>query len=128
GRMVHVDEGQDFDVIVDYAHTPDSFEKLFSDLKPVVKGRLIVLFGSLGGGDKGKRPQQGKLAGQYADLVVICQEDDRHEDPEIIMNDIAAGAEAAGKERDNDLFLIHDRPKAMQFAVDQAKKNDTVLF
>jgi UDP-N-acetylmuramoyl-L-alanyl-D-glutamate--2,6-diaminopimelate ligase len=128
GRMTRVDEGQDFDVIVDYAHSPDSFEKLFTDLKPVVKGKLIVLFGSLGGGDKGKRPLQGELAGTYADLVVVCEEDDRHEDPDAIMNDIAQGAEKAGKTRDTDLYLVHDRTEAIAFAVKRAQAGDTLLF
>lgn len=128
GRMVSIDEGQDFSVIVDYAHTPDSFEKLFKDMKPVIKGKMIVLFGSLGGGDKGKRPLQGELAGKYADEVIITMEDDRQEDPETIMNDIAEGAEKAGKVRDKDLFMIHDRPEAIQFAMDRAKKGDTVML
>ena len=128
GRMTRIDEGQDFDVIVDYAHSPDSFEKLFKDIKPVVKGKLIVLFGSLGGGDKGKRPKQGQLAGEYADEVVICEEDDRQEDPDVIMNDIAEGAQAAGKTSDKDLFLVHDRTEAINFAIKRAKKGDTVLL
>ncbi|MDB5169960.1 MAG: UDP-N-acetylmuramyl-tripeptide synthetase [Candidatus Saccharibacteria bacterium] len=128
GRMTTIEEGQDFSVIVDYAHSPDSFEKLFKDLRPTVKGKLIVLFGSLGGGDKGKRPLQGELAGKYADEVIICEEDDRQEDPDQIATDIAAGVEKTGKVRDKDLFLIHDRPEAMQFAVDRAQKGDTVLF
>lgn len=128
GRMTRIDEGQDYTVIVDYAHTPDSFEKLFKDIKPVVKGKLIVLFGSLGGGDKGKRPAQGELAGRYADEVVVCEEDDRKEDPDAIMNDIAAGVEKAGKVRDKDLFMIHDRPQAIQFVIDRARKGDTVLL
>lgn len=128
GRMTTIEEGQDFSVIVDYAHSPDSFEKLFKDLRPTIKGKMIVVFGSLGGGDKGKRPLQGELAGQYADEVVICEEDDRQENPDQIANDIAVGAEKAGKVRDRDLFLIHDRPEAMQFAVDRAVKGDTVLF
>ncbi len=128
GRMTPIDEGQDFTVIVDYAHSPDSFEKLFKDLKPVVKGKLVVLFGSLGGGDKGKRPLQGELAGRYADEVIVCEEDDRQEDPETIMNDIAEGAAKAGKVRDKDLFLVHDRPEAIQFAIDRTQKGDTVLL
>lgn len=128
GRMTHVQEGQDFDVIVDYAHTPDSFEKLFKDMKTVIKGRMIVLFGSLGGGDKGKRPQQGELAGEYADIVVITEEDDRMENPEVIMADIARGAEKAGKVRDKDLFLVHDRSEAIAFAFSKAQKGDTVLL
>jgi len=128
GRMTTINEGQDFTLMVDYAHSPDSFEKLFKDIKPTVKGKLIVLFGSLGGGDKGKRPLQGELAGQYADEVIICEEDDRQESPEQIMNDIAEGAEKAGKVQGKDLFLVHDRPEAMQFAVNRAKKGDIVLF
>ncbi len=128
GRMTPVKEGQSFDVIVDYAHTPDSFEKLFKDMKTVVKGKTIVMFGSLGGGDKGKRPLQGELAGQYADIVVITEEDDRQEDPSQIMADIARGAEKAGKTRDKNLFLIHDRSEAIKFAFSKAGKGDTVLL
>lgn len=128
GRMTRIDEGQDFDVIVDYAHSPDSFEKLFKDIKPVVKGKLIVLFGSLGGGDKAKRPEQGRLAGEYADEVIVCEEDDRKEDPQQISEDIAKGAEAAGKVRDKDLFLVHDRTEAINFTVRRAKQGDTLLF
>lgn len=128
GRMTTVEEGQAFTVIVDYAHTPDSFEKLFKDMKPTVKGKLIVLFGSLGQGDKGKRPLQGKLAGEYADEVIICEEDDRKEDGQSILDDIASGAEAAGKIRDKDIFLVHDRPEAIAFAFSRAKRDDTVLL
>jgi UDP-N-acetylmuramoyl-L-alanyl-D-glutamate--2,6-diaminopimelate ligase len=128
GRMTRIDEGQDFDVIVDYAHSPDSFEKLFKDLKPVVKGKLIVLFGSLGGGDRGKRPIQGELAGRYANEVIICEEDDRQEDPAQIMEEIAVGVRKAGKTLDKDLFIIHDRPEAISFAMRRAKKGDTLLL
>lgn len=128
GRMNTIDEGQDFTVIVDYAHSPDSFEKLFKDIKPVVQGKLIVLFGSLGGGDKGKRPQQGQLAGEYADEVIVCEEDDRQEDPDQIAKDIAKGVEAAGKILDKDFFLVHDRTEAINFAMKRASKGDTVLL
>lgn len=128
GRMDPVDEGQDFDVIVDFAHTPDSFEKLFKDLKPVVKGKLIVLFGSAGRRDEAKRAIQGRLAGQYADEVVITEEDDRDIDGLAIMDQIAGGAEQAGKVRDKDLFLVHDRTEAIEFAVSRAGKGDTLLL
>jgi len=128
GRMTRIDEGQDFDVIVDYAHTPDSFEKLFKDLKPVVKGKLIVLFGSAGRRDEAKRAVQGELAGHYADEVVVTEEDDRDIDGQEIMDQIASGAEKAGKVREKDLFLVHDRTEAIQFAVDRAQKGDTVLL
>jgi UDP-N-acetylmuramoyl-L-alanyl-D-glutamate--2,6-diaminopimelate ligase len=128
GRMTRINEGQDFDVIVDFAHTPDSFEKLFKDLKPVVKGKLIVLFGSAGRRDEAKRAVQGELAGTYCDEVVITEEDDRDIDGLEIMDQIAAGAEKAGKTRDKDLFLVHDRTEAINFAINRAKKGDTVLL
>lgn len=128
GRMERIDEGQNFTLIVDYAHTPDSFEKLFKDLRPVVKGKLIVLFGSQGGGDTAKRPEQGRLAGIYADEVIICEEDDRLEDGATIMQEIARGAIEAGKVPDKNLFLVHNRPKAIQFAMERAGQRDTVLL
>jgi UDP-N-acetylmuramoyl-L-alanyl-D-glutamate--2,6-diaminopimelate ligase len=128
GRMTNIDEGQDFSVIVDFAHTPDSFEKLFKDLRPVVKGKLIVMFGSAGRRDEAKRAVQGKLAGEYADEVVITEEDDRDIDGIGIMQQIAHGAEEAGKVQDKDLFLVHDRTEAINFAVKRAAKGDTVLL
>lgn len=128
GRMDPVDEGQDFSLIVDFAHTPDSFEKIFKDIKPTVKGKLIVLFGSAGRRDEAKRSIQGELAGKYADEVVITEEDDRDVDGYKIMEMIAEGAEKAGKTRDKDLFLILDREEAINFAVSRADKGDTVLL
>lgn len=128
GRMTNIDEGQDFDVIVDFAHTPDSFEKLFKDLRPVVKGKLIVMFGSAGRRDEAKRAVQGELAGKYADEVIVTEEDDRDVDGQAIMEQIAAGAEKAGKVNGKDLFLVHDRTEAIEFAVKRARKSDTVLL
>lgn len=120
GRMTTIDEGQEFSVVVDFAHTPDSFEKLLKDLRPIVKGKLIVLFGSAGRRDETKRAVQGEIAGRYADEVVVTEEDDRDIDGMEIMNQIAAGAEQAGKVRDQNLFLVHDRTEAINFAVRRA--------
>lgn len=129
GRMVTVDEGQPFAVIVDYAHTPDSFEKLLKDLRPMVQGRLIVLFGSAGRRDESKRAVQGRLAGTYADEVVITEEDDRDMDGDDIMRQIAAGAEKAGKKQGKNLFLEHNRTKAIALALSRAiGPNDMVLL
>ena len=129
GRMTRIDEGQDFSVIVDFAHTPDSFEKLFKDLRPVVKGKLIVLFGSAGRRDEAKLSIQGTLAGTYADEVVVTEEDDRDIDGQEIMEQIAAGAIESGKVRDTNLFLVHDRTEAIKFALGRATSpGDTVLL
>lgn len=128
GRMNTVDEGQDFSVIVDFAHTPDSFEQLLPAVKKITKGRLITVFGSAGRRDEGKRAVQGRIAGQHADVVVVTEEDDRDISGEEIMEQIAAGAMETGKHRDQDLFLIHDRSEAINFAIAQAKSGDTVLL
>lgn len=128
GRMNKIDEGQPFEVIVDFAHTPDSFEKLLGDLRPLVKGKLIVLFGSAGRRDKAKRPVQGQIAGKYADEVVITEEDDRDEDGNQILVEIAAGAEKSGKVKNKDLFLVLSREEAIKFTLGRAKAGDTVLL
>lgn len=128
GRMTTIDEGQDFSVIVDYAHTPVSFEKIFNEIRPVTKGRLIAVFGSAGRRDEAKRPLQGNVAGRMCDIVVVTEEDDRDQDGEQILNQIAEGAEQAGKIRNKDLFLIHDRTRAITKAVEMAKAGDTILL
>lgn len=129
GRMTTIDEGQNFSVIVDYAHTPDSFEKLLKDLRPVVKGKLVCMFGSAGRRDEAKRAVQGELAGRYCDEVVITEEDDRDLDGQEIMDQIAVGVEKAGKIRDMNLFLVHDRTEAINFAIKRARKEgDTVVL
>ncbi len=129
GRMVTIKEGQKFSVIVDFAHTPDSFEKLLKDLRPMVRGKLIVLFGSAGRRDEAKRAIQGKLAGTYADEVVVTEEDDRDCDGLEILEQIAGGAEEAGKVRDQNLFLVHDRTEAIAFAMTRAQSaKDTVVL
>src|SRR3989344_3691345 len=128
GRMTNIDEGQDFSVVVDFAHTPDSFEKLFKDLRPVVSGKMIAMFGSAGRRDEAKRAVHGRLAGEYCDEVVLTEEDDRDVDGLEIMDQIAAGAKKSGKIRDKDLFLVHDRTNAIRFTLNRAKKGDTVLL
>lgn len=129
GRMVKVDKGQKFSVIMDYAHTPDAFEKLLPDMKKATEGRLIVMFGSAGGRrDPSKRRPMGVIAGKYADVVVITEEDDRDTPGEEIMEQIAEGARESGKKDKKDLFLIHSRPKAILECCKMAKKGDTVMF
>ena len=129
GRMDTVDEGQAFAVVVDFAHTPDSFERLLGDLRRSTKGKLVVLFGSAGRRDEAKRALQGEIAGKYGDEVIITEEDDRDCDGREIMEQIATGAEKAGKARGTDLYLVHDRSEAIRFAMTRAQDaNDTVVL
>ncbi len=128
GRMTHIDEGQDFTVIVDYAHTPESFAKVFKEVRPLAKGRLIALFGSAGRRDEAKRAQQGAIAGRDCNIVIVTEEDDRDIDGQEIMEQIAKGAIKAGKKKGRDLFLVHQREQAVQRAIDMAKKGDIVVM
>jgi len=128
GRMNLIDEGQDFSVIVDYAPTPDGFEQVYAAVKPTVKGRIITVFGSAGRRDVLKRPIQGEIAGQNSDIVILTEEDDRDQDGLQIIEEIAVGAEKAGKVKEKDLFLIHRREDAVQKAIDLARKDDLVLL
>jgi len=129
GRMTRIDEGQDFAAIMDYAHTPDAFLKLLPDMKKAAKGRLIVLFGSAGGRrDPAKRPIQGEIAGKYADVVILTEEDDRDTPGMEILEQIAMGARKGGKKDGKDLWFELDRPRAILLACKMARKNDTVLF
>lgn len=128
GRMERIDEGQPFSVIVDYAHTPDSLEKVLMILRPLTSGKLMVVFGSAGERDVQKRPIMGRIAAQLADFFVITDEDPREEDRERILREIAAGAEATGKRQSRDFLCIADRTTAIQTAFAQAKKGDTVLL
>ena len=126
GRMVRVDMGQNFTAIMDYAHTPDAFEKLFPDMKKATKGRLIVMFGSAGGRrDPSKRKPQGQIAGKYADIVILTEEDDRDTPGMEIINQIAEGVKETPK---TELLIEQNRPKAILLACKTAKAGDTVLF
>lgn len=128
GRMTRVDEGQDFEVIVDYAHTPESFDTLLSEIKPLTKGRLIAVFGSAGRRDEAKRAEQGRVAGKYCDIVIATEEDDRDVDGLEILEQIATGATDSGKILGKDLFLIHKREEAVGRAIALAKKDDVILL
>ena len=128
GRMVKIDEGQSFTAIMDYAHTPDAFEKLLPDMKKATVGRLIVVFGSAGGRrDPSKRRPMGEIAGKNADIVILTEEDDRDTPGDEIMEQIAEGVREHGKKDDKDLFKILDRPTAILEACKMAKRGETVL-
>lgn len=128
GRMTVIDEGQAFEIIVDYAHTPSSFETIFPPLRRRCSGKMICLFGSGGERDLKKRPLQGEIAAKFCDIVILADEDPRGEDPVELLKMIAAGAEKAGKVLGKDLFIIPDRPKAIREAFKMAGKNDIVLL
>jgi len=128
GRMDRIDAGQPFTVMVDYAHTPESLEKVLALLRPLTPGKLIAVFGSAGERDRTKRPKLAAAAARYADHFVITQEDPRLEDPALILAEIEAGAVEAGKQRDRDYRVIDDRTEAINAAIAAAGDGDTVLL
>jgi UDP-N-acetylmuramoyl-L-alanyl-D-glutamate--2,6-diaminopimelate ligase len=126
GRMHAVDLGQPFGVIVDFAHTPAAFRKLLPFMRGRTKGRLICVFGSAGERDTAKRPQQGRIASEFCDVVILTDEDPRAEDSMDIIHDIAAGCK--GLEKGRDLLFIPHRDQALFKAFSLARPGDTVLL
>ncbi|WP_294427443.1 Mur ligase family protein [uncultured Treponema sp.] len=128
GRMTVIDKGQPFELIVDYAHTPSSFETIFPPLRRRCSGKMISLFGSGGERDLKKRPLQGEIAARFCDVVILTDEDPRGEDSVELLKMIAVGAEKCGKTMGKDLFITPDRPTAIRQAFKLAGKDDIVLL
>jgi len=127
GRMERVDAGQPFQVLVDFAHTPNSLRSALRAARGMTAGRITVVFGCAGLRDREKRPVMGEIAGELADRIVITAEDPRTEDLGQIMEQIAAGCEKAGRSEGIDYWRIGDRSEAIQFAVDMAGEGDLLL-
>ena len=128
GRMTVIDKGQDFEVIVDYAHTPSSFETIFPPLRHRCTHKIISVFGSGGERDTKKRPLQGKVAAKLSDIVILTDEDPRKENSMDILKQIEKGALEEGKKEGENLFLIPSRQEAIRYAFKMASKGDIVLL
>ena len=131
GRMLSLFHGQNFHVIVDYAHTPGSFRRIFPMLRRFCRKRLIAVFGSAGERDLEKRPIQGAIAASYADIIILTNEDPRLEDAMNIIDDIAAGVDgSAGGAKKSDCIIhkIPDRRAAIRQAIDIAHEGDMVIM
>ncbi len=126
GRLETVDAGQDFAIVVDYAHTPDALEKTLRAVGKLVPGRLITVFGCGGDRDRGKRPMMGAIAGAGSDVVVVTSDNPRSEDPAAIISAVVAGVRSAGGSAE--LSVIEDRREAIAFAIGEANAGDLVLI
>jgi len=126
GRFERVVEGRGYDVIVDYAHTPDALEKLLEAAKSVTKNRVILVFGATGDRDKSKRPIMGEIAARAANRIFLTDEESYNEDPQAIRDQVREGIEAArGSAK---LTEIADRREAIAKALSIATKDDTILI
>lgn len=128
GRMMRIDEGQDFMVFVDYAQAPESLEKVFKELKAITQGRIITVFGSAGNRNEAQRQIKGEIAGRYCDIVILSEENDSDENGQEILEQIAEGAIQAGKIKDQSLYLVHHREEAIEIALAMAQAGDTVAL
>jgi UDP-N-acetylmuramoyl-L-alanyl-D-glutamate--2,6-diaminopimelate ligase len=124
GRLERVDEGQDFEVVVDYAHKPDAIEAALATLRPLTEGRLIVVLGAGGDRDAGKRPLMGRIAAAGADVLVVTDDNPRSEDPAAIRAAILDGTRDAPAT----VLEIGDRRAAIADAVARARRGDVVLI
>ncbi len=137
GRLEQISKGQGFTVIVDYSFEPQAVAKLYETIKLIPhshyhKGgarKVIHILGSAGGGrDMARRPKLGKLAGERANYVIVTNEDPYDDDPKIIIDQVAAGAQKVGKKINKNLFKILDRREAIKKALSLAAKGDIVLI
>ena len=115
--------GKDYTVLIDYAHSPDGLENVLSSVRDFCKGRLIAVFGCGGDRDPIKRPIMGKIAVDLADLAVVTTDNPRTEAPDAIIRDIVAGVEDA-----KNYVVVENRPDAIKYAMDIAKKDDIIVL
>ena len=124
GRMELVPSDGDYAILIDYAHKPDALEKVLKTLRPVTRGRLIVLFGCGGDRDRGKRPNMGHIAAELADVCVVTSDNPRTEEPMAIIEEILSGM----KNSATAIQVIEDREKAIAWAIDKAGPGDVILL
>lgn len=124
GRMEVIQEGQNFNVIVDYAHTPDGFEKIYQFANSITSenNKIISVFGSAGKRDSKKRPILGSISDKYCQMIILTEEDPRNESALHIAQEIASGI------KQNNYIIVLDRYDAIRQALELANKNDTVLI
>jgi UDP-N-acetylmuramoyl-L-alanyl-D-glutamate--2,6-diaminopimelate ligase len=125
GRFQALDEGQPFAVLVDYAHTPDSLENVLRAARALAGARVISLFGCGGDRDRGKRPQMGRISAELADVTLVTSDNPRSEQPESIIEEILAGAQA---DDDHSVEAIVERRAAIARAIALARSGDVVVI
>ncbi len=123
GRFEPVDAGQDFTVLVDYAHTPDGLGQALSAAREITEGRLLVVFGAGGDRDHEKRGPMGEVTSRLADLAVVTSDNPRSEDPGAIIAQVIAGASGPGR-----VQVVADRERAIETAMAVAKHGDVVVI
>jgi len=127
GRMERIDLGQDFTAIVDFAHTPNALRRALETARRLTQGRVIAVFGSAGLRDRAKRRMMAEVSAQLADITILTAEDPRTESLDVILAEMAAGAEAHGAVEGETYYRVPDRGEALRLAVRLARPGDVVL-
>jgi len=128
GRMESIDCGQPFAVVVDAAATTDALRVVLESVRPLVQGRLILVFGCAGERDPSRRSGMGVVAAELSDYSVLTSENPRSEEPAAIVREIAMAMEAAGRRVGEDFEEEPDRRAAIARALDLARAGDTVII
>src|SRR6185312_1280631 len=118
GRLERVDENE---IFIDYAHTPDALERVMAALRPLTRGRLIVVFGCGGDRDRTKRPKMGRAVARDAELAVVTSDNPRTEEPGSIVDMIMEGVKAEPSSAHKEHLVIVDRRQAIQAAIGMAR-------
>jgi UDP-N-acetylmuramoyl-L-alanyl-D-glutamate--2,6-diaminopimelate ligase len=140
GRLEPVVEGQDFTVLVDYAHTPDSLERVLAAARELARpptgagsgdaggGRVLCVFGAGGDRDRGKRPLMGEAAARSADVLIVTSDNPRSEDPASIIAEVLTGMPSAARAGGGDVHVIEDRTQAIGRAIELARGGDVLVI
>lgn len=125
GRFQRIENNRGFDIIIDYAHTPDALEKLLTEAKKLCRGRLVTVFGCGGNRDTAKRPLMGSIAASLSEKIIVTSDNPRNEDPDAIISQILKGI---GEALTGNVEVIPDRKTAIKYAIGSACSEDTVII
>ncbi len=124
GRVENIPIGRDFNIIIDYAHNPDSLQNILDTVKEFAEGRVCLVFGCGGDRDAEKRPVMGKIAGENADFCIVTSDNPRTENPAAIIREILVGM----KDTTAEYVVIENRRAAIEYAIRNAKPKDTIIL
>jgi UDP-N-acetylmuramoyl-L-alanyl-D-glutamate--2,6-diaminopimelate ligase len=127
GRMEQINLGQPFQVIVDFAHTPNALKQALTSVRQIVQGRVITVFGSAGLRDREKRGMMAEVSSQYADISIFTAEDPRTESLDDILAAMAEAAQSKGGKEGKTYYRVPDRGNAIRYALNMARPDDLVI-
>jgi UDP-N-acetylmuramoyl-L-alanyl-D-glutamate--2,6-diaminopimelate ligase len=126
GRMMRVEAGQNFEILIDYAVTPAALKSALKAVRQTTRSKVMLVFGATGDRDKAKRPIMGEVAAKFADRIFLTDDETYTEDPEVIRKAVLAGIDKAGGR--SKATEVDDRADAIKLAISEAKAGDSILI